>query len=255
MSDAPGPVPDAAAGPASPAEPPLGAMETLAGVYTAPGATFTALARRPTWIFPFLAVMVINTAFTFVWLRKGDPVEISRVQLEEAGVFDRVPADQHDTILQRQARLLPIFAWLGPTVFAPIVYALMAGLFLFVFRFFYAAETTYRQSLAVVCWSFLAFALVTTSLTALILGLRGDWNVDPHLALQANPAALLDKGAVPKPVHALLDALDLFSAWLLFLWSAGYAATAKRSVGSAALGVVGVWGIYVLLKVGLAAIF
>jgi Yip1 domain len=250
MSDAP--VPGVAS---PPVEPAVGPMAILAGIYAAPGATFAALARRPTWVFPFLLVMVVNTAFTFVWLRKGDPVEISRVQMEEAGVFDRVPADQHDAIVQRQARMLPIFAWLGPIVFAPIVYALMAGLFLFVFRFFYAAETTYRQSLAVLCWSFLAFALVTTSLTALILALRGDWNVDPRNALQANPAGLFEKGAVPKPVHALLDSLDLFSAWLLFLWSTGYAAAAKRSVGSAALGIVGVWAIYVLLKVGLAAIF
>jgi len=60
---------------------------------------------------------------------------------------------------------------------------------------------------------------------------------------------------VPKPVHSLLDSLDLFSAWMVFLLAAGYAATARRSVGSAAVGIVVLWALYVLLKVALAAVF
>jgi Yip1-like protein len=254
MSEAAPVVPVAPVTPDAP-EAPLGFVPTLVGLYTAPTETFRAVARRPAWVVPFLAIIAINVAFTFVWLRKADPVELSRAQMEEAGVFDRVPADQHEAIVQRQAHLLPIFAWLGPTVFAPIVFALLALAFMFVFRFFYASETTFKQSLAVVSWSVLAVALVSTPLTLLILSLRGEWSVDPRTVLQANPAAFFDKGAVSKPVHALLDALDLFSAWTLFLYSAGYAATARRSVGSAAVGVVVLWAGYVAVKVALAFVF
>ena len=52
-----------------------------------------------------------------------------------------------------------------------------------------------------------------------------------------------------KPVYDLLDSLDLFSVWTIFLLAAGYAATARRSVGSAAIGILVWWGLYVLLKV------
>jgi hypothetical protein len=41
--------------------------------------------------------------------------------MEEAGVFDRVPPEKHAEIVERQARLMPTFAWLGPTVFLPIM--------------------------------------------------------------------------------------------------------------------------------------
>jgi hypothetical protein len=41
----------------------------------------------------------------------------------------------------------------------------------------------------------------------------------------------------------------------MFLLSAGYAAGPKRSVGSAAVGVIVLWGIYVVLKVALAFVF
>ena len=132
--------------------------------------------------------------------------------------------------------MLPVMAWLGPTVFGPIAFFVLALLFLFVYRFFYASETTLRQSLAVVSWTFLTFGLVGTSLTLIVLSLKGEWSVDPRTAVQASPAVLFEKGAIAKPLHALLDALDLFSFWVIFLLSAGYAATAKRSVGSAALG-------------------
>jgi hypothetical protein len=190
-----------------------------------------------------------------VWLRKGDHREIARAQMEDAGVFDRVPPERHEEILDRQARMFPIFAWLGPTVFLPLMVLALAGIFLFVYRFFYAAETTFTQSMAVICWAYLAFYLLATLLVVLVLALKDDWNVDPRNVIQASPAALIEKSAVPKAVHSLLDSLDLFSAWLLFLLSAGYAAASKKSVGSAAAGVVGLWAFYVGLKVALAAVF
>jgi len=236
----------------APVEPAPGFGSTLVGLYTAPGETFRALARRPKWLAPFLALIVVNVAFTFVWLHKADPAEVARTQMEEAGVFDRIPAERHAEIVERQARLLPIMAWLNPILFAPIVFVVLAGICVFVYRFFYASDTTLAQSLAVVCWSFLAVSLVATPLILLTLALRGEWSVDPRNVLQANPAALFDKGTIGKPLHAFLDSLDLFSAWTLFLWSAGFAAAAKRSIGSAAVGVLLLWGMYVALKVALA---
>jgi hypothetical protein len=104
-------------------------------------------------------------------------------------------------------------------------------------------------------WAQLTFYLLATLLVVLVLTLKNEWSVDPRNVIQASPAALVEKSAVPKPVHSLLDSLDLFSFWLMFLLSAGYAAVSKRSVGSAAAGVIGLWGIYVGLKVALAFVF
>jgi len=231
------------------------ALATLAGLYSEPSQTFRDLARRPSFVVPLVLAILVNVIFTFVWLKKADAVELSRNQMQEAGVFDRIPVEQHEAVVQRQAHLLPVVAWLGPLVFGPVLFFGLAAAWLFVFRFFYEAETTFVQSLAVVWWSFLAVALVTTPITLLVMSLRGEWSVDPRSVVEANLGALVDKQAVPKPLHALLDSLDLFSAWTLFLLSAGYAATAKRPLASAAFGVVGLWAVYVLLKMGLALIF
>lgn len=241
--------------PPPPVDPPRGFFATLAVLYIEPTAAFRGIAARPAFVAAFVALILVNVAFTFVWLKKADPAELARTQMEEAGVFDRFPPEQHAKIVERQVRLFPIFAWLGPLVFAPIAFVALAAVFLFIYRFFYESETTFPQSMAVVAWSLLAVALVSTPLTLLVLALKGEWSVDPRTVIQANPAALIDKTAVPKPVHALLDAFDLFSLWTLFLLAAGYAAAARRSVGSAAVGVLVLWGIYVLMKVALAAVF
>jgi hypothetical protein len=225
------------------------------GLYVAPIETFRAIVAHPTFLAPLLAIMLINTACTSVWLQISDHGEVVRAQMEEAGVFDRVPPEKHAELVERQARLMPTFAWLGPTVFLPIMLVALAGIFLFVYRFFYASETTFRQSLAVTVWAHLTFYLLATLLLVLVLSLKGEWSVDPRSVIQASPAALVEKSAVPKPVHSLLDSLDLFSFWLIFLLSAGYAAASRRSVGSAAAGVLVLWGVYVLVKVALAAVF
>jgi hypothetical protein len=224
--------------PPDPASARPAAVDTLVGLYTEPGETFRALASWPSFVVPVVGAVLLNVIFTFVWLHKADRVELSRRQMQEAGVFDRIPAEQHEAVVQRQARMLPFFAWVGAILFGPIGLVVLSALFLFVYRFFYAASTTFAQSVTVVAWTFFAVALVTTPVIMLILALKGDWSVDPRNVVQANLGSVVNKAAVPKPVHALLDSLDLFSAWTLFLLSAGYAATARRSVGAAAVGVV-----------------
>jgi Yip1-like protein len=227
----------------------------LVGVYTDPIATFQSIAAHPAFIAPLIAMMLVNASFTFVWLRKADHTEVARVQLEDLGILDRIPPDQHGAALKRQAGLIPLFAWLGPLVFLPLVIVALAALFLFTYRFFYEADTTFSQSLAVQAWSFFAFYLLATTMMVLVLVLKGEWSVDPRTVIQANPAALVDRTSVGKPVYDLLDSIDLFSAWTIFLLAAGYAATARRSVASAAVGILVWWGLYVLLKVALAAVF
>ena len=199
--------------------------------------------------------MLVNCAFTFVWLRKANHAEVVRAQLEDTGILDRIPPDAQAGALKQQARLLPLFAWLGPLVFLPLVIVGLAALFLFTYRFFYAADTTFRQSLAVVSWSFFAFYLLATAMLVLVLSLKGNWSVDPRTVIQANAGALVDRTAVSRPLYDFLDSIDLFSAWTIFLLSAGYAATARRSVGSAAIAILVWWALFVLVKVAMAAVF
>jgi predicted lysophospholipase L1 biosynthesis ABC-type transport system permease subunit len=75
----------------------------------------------------------------------------------------------------------------------PILTFVLGGLFLFVFRFFYAAEVNFRQALMIVSSSFAAVALLTTPLMLGVLALKGDWTIPPQEALQANLTLFLER--------------------------------------------------------------
>ena len=49
--------------------------------------------------------------------------------------------------------------------------------------------------------------------------------------------------------------LDLFSFWVMALLAVGFGAAVKKPASSAAIGIVVLWGIYVMGKAAMAAIF
>jgi Yip1-like protein len=232
-----------------------GFLSTLIGVFVAPGDAFRAIAARPRWEAPLLLAIAIGLAFSAVWISKADPVEFMRTQMEESGGMERIPAEQRAAVLQGQAKWFQAFAWVGPLFFAPLMYAALAGLFLFVYRFFYGAEGTFAQSLAVVAWCFAAFGLVVNPLILVVMAMKNEWSVDPHSVVQASAAALLDKSAAPKPLYALAGSLDLFSFWLIALLSIGYGAVIRKPASTAAWAIVTLWACYVAGKCALAALF
>ncbi len=236
-------------------EAPDGFFQNLVDVYFSPREAFTRIVRKPSFLVPFVAYVVLALGFTGLWMSKVDPAQFVKTQLEESGQWDRIPADQRDTILESAAGRMKTFGWIGPVVFTPLILVVTAAALMFVFRFFFAGEVVYKQALAIVSWCFFAVGLVTTPLLMLVLYLKGDWNVNPSDAVQANLSLLLDKAEAAKPLWALFTSIDVFSLWLVFLLAVGFGAASRKTTGSALWGVAIPWLLIVLVKVGWAALF
>ena len=86
-----------------------------------------------------------------------------------------------------------------------------------------AADVSFTQSLATVAWTFASIGLVQTPVMLAVFWLKGDWNLDPNTVVQANPTILFDQSALPAWLWGLLGSLDLFSFWIMFVMSAGFA--------------------------------
>jgi hypothetical protein len=236
-------------------ENPGGFFQNLIDVYFSPRDAFTRIVRSPRVLVPLVVYVVLVLGFTGVWMQKMDAREFMKTQIEESGRADKIPAEQREAIIEQQAKWMPIFAWvLGPVGIA-VTLLVIAGALLFIYRFFYAAEVSFRQSFAIVTWVFLAVGLVTTPVTLAVMSLKGDWNINPQEAVQANLGLLLDRSAAAKPLWALLTSIDVFSLWLVFLLAVGFAVASKKTTGSALWGVAIPWIVIVLVKVGWAAIF
>jgi hypothetical protein len=242
----------AAVPPAAPAED-GGFFGRLFGLYFSPGDSFRAIAARPMVGAALLAFFVLNAAFIAIWVPRVDPREYAQREAEKTTRFNQASPEQQAQMLSINAKVTRVILWVFPA-FALLGAVIIAAALLLVFKLFYSSPLTFKQSLAIVLWTGLATGLVTVPLTLLVMALKGDWNVNPTEAVMANAAALLDRNEAPKVLYALAGSIDLFSFWTIFLYSTGYAAAARRSVGSAAAAVVGAWALAVLLKAAVAAI-
>ncbi len=232
-----------------------GFFGNLVDVYFSPREAFTRIVPKPSFLLPLAAFLVLVLGFTALWMSKVDPAVFVKTQLEESGQWDKIPADQRDSILESAAGRMKTFGWIGPVVFTPLMLLVVAAALMFVFRFFYASEVVFKQALAIVSWCFFATGLVTTPLTMLVLYLKDDWNLNPQEAVQANLSLLLDKSEAARPLWALLSSIDVFNLWLVFLLAVGFGVASRKSTGSALWGVVIPWLLIVLVKVGWAALF
>jgi hypothetical protein len=231
-----------------------GFLHRLAGILFAPSEEFADIVRRPRFLAPLVGAAALNLVFTAIWIPNVDPAEFMRARIEDSPQTARMEPEQKAQIVNQQAQFFPVFAWMGP-IFALLFVVIVAGLYLFVFRFFLASDVDFRQSMAVVAWSFFTVGLATTPLTLLVIYLKGDWTLEPQNVLQANLSALVDKGSVPDWLFTLAGSFDLFSFWMMFLMATGFAAAARRPLGSALGGVLSLWVLYVIGKAGLSAIF
>jgi len=236
------------------AEPAPGFFSILTNLYIAPSEAFAAILKRPSVWAPLLLVMALNATFTAIWLQKVDSEGFMKARLEESKQGREMPSEQRAQVIEQQAKALPYLAWTGPVV-AGVIVAIMAGALVFVFRFFYSSEVTFKQGFSMTGWVFVAVSLVSLPLLLLVIHLKDDWTLNPQDVLQANPSLFVAREDVPAFLYSLLGSLDLFSFWMIGLLAVGFGLASRRTFGSALTGVVIPWAIYVLGKAALSGLF
>ena len=133
-----------------------GFFQNLIDVYFSPREAFTRIVRNPRFLLPLVGYVVLVLGFTGIWMQKMDAREFMKVQIEESGQADKIPAEQREAIIEQQAKWMPIFAWVMGPVGIAVTLLVIAGVLMFIYRFFYSSEVTFRQAFAIVTWIFFA---------------------------------------------------------------------------------------------------
>ena len=244
--------------PDAPALPPADSgsfFGNLFNLFFEPWTTFEKIFVSPRVWLAIILQTVLAVGFSSVWLAKMDPKEFMRQQMEQNSRIQQMPAEQVEQIINTQARFMRTWGRIAP-FFVPVVIDLvLAGILMFVFRFFMAAEVSYLQSLTTVAWTFAALGLIQTPIMLAVFWLKGDWNVDPNQIIQANPTIFFEVGSLSRWIWSLLSSFDLFSLWTLFLFATGYAVASKRGLSTGLWGVGIPWVLYLVVKVGFVLMF
>lgn len=241
--------------PAPAEEEAAGIGDLLLDLFVEPRSAFAAVLKRPGrfWI-PIVGSIVLNLAFTAIWLQKVDAHQFIKTQIEESGRADRIPPERMEAVMDQQARFMKVIAPVSALLAPPLMVVVLGALFLFVYRFFYGGELSFTQSLSIVAWASFAVALVTIPVMLAVYAGKGDWNLNPQSVVQANLSLLLDKETASRPLYSLAESIDLFSAWMIGLLAAGYGVAVRRKASAALWGVLVPWAVYVLGKAALVAL-
>jgi hypothetical protein len=238
-----------AGSPGTAAAGPDGAAARLVGVFLFPARTLRSVARRPGWVLP----LAVCTALSFL---VGELV-FSRANWEAtiregaARSHRTLSQAQVDAAVERVRGLVWVYEALAAAAPAAVALA-TAGVMWSACRAF-GWELDFRQSFGITAHAFLPGALVSAALLAILWG-RNAIDVGGLDALvPTNAGTLVERQAAPG-LHSLLASLDALSFWTMALLVLGLSeatgVTKSRMTGL----VLGLWGLYVLGKAGVAVL-
>jgi len=169
--------------------------------------------------------------------------------------MESMTPDEREKMLETQTKYAAVFGYVG-VVFVTFIGALLvAAVLLAAFNVIGGGKIGFTTSLGIVAHAWVP-GIIAGLLGILIIFLKDPSTVDIQHLVATNAGAFLSDDA-PKWQESLLSSLDLFVFWYLILMSIGYSATdpKKISFGKAFGTVVGVWLLYVIVKVGFTAAF
>lgn len=224
----------------------------LAGVLVSPTRTFKAISQKPTWVVALLVLIGLGLVVGIMMSGKMDWAEITRDSIEARG--QEIPEEQLEGIIDFQEKFGPMMMIGGALVASPVVFLLMALIFMVIFKLF-GGELDFLRSFSVLLHGLMPRAVLALLSIPVVLSREelGFEELQDSSVLASNLASFAPEEAGPAVV-ALLASFDLFSIWAMVLLVIGYSTAARVSKGVAAAGVVGLWVVYVLGKMGLAAL-
>jgi membrane protein insertase Oxa1/YidC/SpoIIIJ len=234
---------------------PLSEVERVIDTFIAPSKTFTDLRRSASWWLPFLISAIVSVAFVYVvdqkvGFRKAMENQI-RIQPKQAERMEQMPADQREKVMQQQTGFWKIFSYASPAV-GLLFYLIIATVLFATFKFAVSADFQFKTMFALVIYAWLPAVFVSLlAIVSLLAGVSSDGFLIQNPAA-TNLGALLDPTGSPV-LYALLSSVDVFTFWSLFLMAIGVTCISKVKRGTAFAVVFGWYGLWVLIKLGLAA--
>lgn len=233
----------------------MSSLARIFGVFYAPKATFEDIAREPHFILAWVVMIVCSFLFGYAMVHRVGPAELARQMAMSAPNAQTMPQDQLNKVMAIDAKIAPVIFLALPPVMVVIFSLILAAIFLAVENFLLGQAVRYKGVLGVVSHAYLPSALMGLAVV-LILYLRADpTGVNFMAPIGSNALFYVDPSTTSPVMVKLLGQIDLFGFWIMALLALGLAKLgAKLKFSTTLATVVGLWVLWVLFNVGLAAI-
>ena len=210
-------------------------MEKLGGIFVSPVRTFDAINSRPTWLLPFILLILASLAINFVAFKiivsdaNIDPVARELTQWEASETGQSVSP----TVLQTQIAALHSQRerWYVQPVISTVISAVALSAVFFVVLWLARADTSLVKVFAVTIWSFIIYRVLGGAVTIVALLVHGPANFHPAPAEAWSPtslANLVSRTAVAANTYSAISKIDVFLVWCLVVIAIGFSRTSKN---------------------------
>lgn len=225
------------------------------GVLFSPTETYKDIVQKPNWIVPLLILTAFSMVLCYFLVQKVDWAAFQRKQIESSSFTSNLTQEQKDQAVERNVKFtVPITyaaGLIGPVVSILIITLVYWGSF----NVFKGAGLKFGTAFAIVNYAYMP-AVIGAVLTIIVVMLKRAGEVDPTRIAVTSLGNFLP-GDAAKWLVALGSSIDLLWFWTLALLGIGFAAANPRKIttSSAFSIVIGMWIVFVLIKVGIAAMF
>ena len=187
-------------------------LEQLVGVFTEPGALFSRLEATPVWGGALVLLTALNTAVAVLWALRVDVDAMLRPMLE---ANPKIPAESIDGIISMQTKMILPFSVLGGLLGLGVVSLILALVYWIVGSWTHEGrKPSYRQAFSATVVSSLVGAPKAV-LLGIICSLKTIGGAKPDALSPTSLGFYLVPDSVK--LHALFNALDLFTFASIFL--------------------------------------
>jgi len=161
--------------------------------------------------------------------------------------------EQREQALEQQTKIAAVAGYAAAVGGPPVAAVIVAAALLGVFNLFAGTKISFPVSFAIVVYSWVP-GILGGLIGIVMVSLKDPSLIDIQNLVASNPAVFLADDS-PKWMISLLQSLDIFTIWSILLMAAGYSAAEPKKVsfGKALTMILGVWVLYVAVKVGMAA--
>ena len=236
-------------------QPQLGAFARIVGVFFNPKETFKDIAAAPTWIVPVVLLLVLSTIACVALNQRMDWRGYISQQIEKSPQSANMTPEQKEQRIEGGVKIAPMFAYIFGIPVAALAVLVVAAVMLGAYNLFAGAGASFSQAMGIVSHVFMT-SILSTAIFLLVLFIKPVGTFDLDNPVATNLGVLVPEDAA-KWLMALGKSIDIFSFWMLILIAIGFAAVNPRKLkfGQSFTIALGVWAVFVLLKVGAAWIF
>lgn len=227
-------------------------MTALVDIFISPSKAFNGLKEAKGWSFvAFILLAGILAASMFAFYNKADPQFLIDQQVAAASV-DATIAEQK-MIRQSMEQTIDMqvwFAMFGGIIGLAVINALMAGYYLFVSKQDPEANYGYGAWYGFGIWTMMPMIISSLGLLILVLTASTD-QISQSLFNYASINQLLIGLEIGHPFYTLLESLNIFSIWGIFIAAIGLKCwtnfTFNKALLFAALPSIVIYGIWTVI--------